>query len=608
MCFRQFLILISLTFIAPAIFAQITPADLKLAEQYYNNEDFEKAEVYYEVIAKEKPDKKNFTTYLDILTKLEKFKEARKLVSKRMKTYPDLLGLHLDMAKLYEMEGEEAKADQECKKAISKVGKNSSQVKNLAQAFVKANMMEQALETYKQGKDVLGAKYPFNYEMATLYGQMGDMDRMINEYLELIGFNEAYMKTVQNALSRSIDFESDDENIAILKTGLLTKIQEQPQKEIYYNFLIWLFTQKKDFNSAYIQTKAIDMRNSGNGSRLIKLADLCTNNESYDLAEKCYQYVIEKGRAGRYYETSKMMALTSSLKALKKNYLASEEESMALDLRYSETLTELGKNAGTGKLLREQAEVRFKYLHDTQGAMDLLDEAIKTPGVKKNFQAYCKLDLADMLLSAGYIWDASLYFSQVEKDFKNDILGAEAKYRNAKISFYVGDFEWAQAQLDVLKASTSKLISNDAIDLSLLITDNLNLDTILDPMQLYARADLLRFQNKHEESLQTLDSIVTQYPGHSLEDEILYTKYEIEKSRGNFEIAAKYLNDIMIEYSDDILVDNAIFELAEMKEVIFNLPDEAQELYKKLILEYPGSLFGVEARKRFRNLRGDDIN
>ncbi len=605
---RSFLLTIVMGMTVIIGVGQTTAADLKLAEQYYNNQEYAKAEIYYEVFYKEQPTKKNYTVYLDILTHLEKYKEAKKIINKRQKKMPDFLELHLDMAKIYTLEDNESKADQECKKAISKVGKNKSQVKNLAQAFVKQNMMEYAMETYINGKKILGDTYPFNYEMATLYGQMGDTKRMISEYLDLIGFNEAYMRTVQNALSRSIDFESDEENIDVLKEGLLSRIQKQPGKEIYYNFLIWLFTQKKDFNAAFIQTKAIDKRTGGDGSRLIALADLCTNNEDYGLAEKCYQYVSEKGRSGKYYEISKMMALSSSLKALESGYETNEEQVRLLDEQYTQTIAELGMTAESMRLLQEQAKLKFKYLHDSEGAVKLLHDAINQPGIKKKFQAYCKLDLADVLLASGYIWDASLYYSQVEKDFKNDLLGAEAKYRNAKISFYVGDFEWAQAQLDVLKASTSKLISNDAIDLSLLITDNLNLDTILDPMKMYARADLLLFQNQYDAALVTLDSIVNGYPGHALEDEILYSRYQIEIKRGNMEVAAGHLQEIIDYYFDDILADNAIYELAELEEKYFKNPEKAQALYKKLIMEYPGSLFGVEARKRFRELRGDDIN
>jgi len=58
----------------------------------------------------------------------------------------------------------------------------------------------------------------------------------------------------------------------------------------------------------------------------------------------------------------------------------------------------------------------------------------------------------------------------------------------------------------------------------------------------------------------------------------------------------------------DILADNATFQLADLYENILGDTTKAQELYEKVLLEYPGSLFVVEARKRFRRLRGDDIN
>ena len=223
-------------------------------------------------------------------------------------------------------------------------------------------------------------------------------------------------------------------------------------------------------------------------------------------------------------------------------------------------------------------------------------------------RTWCKLDMGDILLSEGYIWDASIYYSQVDKDFKDDLLGHEARFRNAKISYYTGDFEWAQAQLDVLKASTSKLISNDAMDLSLLITDNLNLDTITDPMLKYATADLLTVQNKFDKALATLDSINTLYPAHSLEDEILYQRHKIAYKRGNFEASATYLRDIIDLFFYDILADNALIELARMNENIFKDEVEAQELYQQLMTDFPGSIYTDEARKRFRYLRGDIYN
>ena len=78
------------------------------------------------------------------------------------------------------------------------------------------------------------------------------------------------------------------------------------------------------------------------------------------------------------------------------------------------------------------------------------------PDITKNDLAECKLVYADVMLLSGNIWSSLLYYSQVEKENKESPIGHETKLRKAKISYYKGDFEWAQSQLDVLKSSTSK--------------------------------------------------------------------------------------------------------------------------------------------------------
>jgi len=45
--------------------------------------------------------------------------------------------------------------------------------------------------------------------------------------------------------------------------------------------------------------------------------------------------------------------------------------------------------------------------------------------------------------------------------------------------------------------------------------------------------------------------------------------------------------------------------LARLNENQLNDQDKAMELYQRLLIDYPASLFAVESRKRFRILRGD---
>ncbi len=599
---KQLLFLI-IFFMALGLSAQTNE---ELATYYYQNQEYEKALLYLEDIYKSTPTDTYFQFYLISLKELARFEEAQDLVEKHMKRNKGKLELMVELGNLMTLNGEGDKAKKFYEAAIDEAGASRSQVINLANAFVQANLLEEALRTYEMGRKKAPDNYPYSYEVASLYGSMGDHARMIDEYMALIGYNQGYLRTVQNNLSRSFDFTSDDPKVDLLKASLLKNVQAHPEQGVYYEMLIWLFTQRKEFNAAFIQAKAIDKRQQEDGRRLIALASLCTNNEAYDVAAKAYAYIVEeKGPGTRYYETSKALELVSAKRALTSSMLPEREKVVDLEQRFSQTIAELGRDPEASRLLREQAELNLRYLQDGEKALLLLDSALKSPGISAEFEAQCKLDMGDALVAQGYIWDAYLYYSQVEKDFKQDILGAEAKFRTARIYYYAGDFEWAQGQLDVLKASTSKLISNDAMDLSLLITDNYSLDTLPRPMELYAKADLLTFQNRLDEASLTLDSLSEEFPVHPLEDEIIYQRAEIAKKKGDFIVATELLERIVDLYFDDILADNALKDLAELQERVFKDEAKAMEYYQKLFMDYPGSLYSAEARKRFRFLRGD---
>jgi len=308
-----------------------------------------------------------------------------------------------------------------------------------------------------------------------------------------------------------------------------------------------------------------------------------------------------------YYINSKMELLeVMNQKITSADYTV--EDLLSLEQNYLSCINELGKSSKTIPLLRGLAHLQAFYIHNEEDAIALLEETINMLRIQPKEMATCKLALADILLLTGEVWDASLYYSQVEKAFKHDPLGHEAKFRNAKLYYYEGQFDWAQAQLDVLKASTSKLIANDAMDLALLISDNIVLDTSLAAMLLYSKADLLTFQNKDSMALSILDSILNQFPGHSLTDEVYYQKAMLMMKHKKYDETKRLLENIIQDYPFDILGDNALFDLAGLHEIQLNDQETAMQMYQSLLTTYPGSLFVVEARKKFRRLRGDDVN
>ena len=355
---------------------------------------------------------------------------------------------------------------------------------------------------------------------------------------------------------------------------------------------------------AFRQAKSLDKRTDADGEEVFDLAEIFLDKEYYDLAIKAYEYVIQKGKNNFLFIDANINKLYTKTKILN----SKNQEVNSLDDEYKSLIRELGESRNTVLLLSNYAHFKAFYLHDLLAAETILLSAMDVAGIDKYDLAECKLEYADVQLLLGNIWESLLYYSQVEKDFKENPIGHQAKLRRAKISYYQGDFNWAQAQLGTLKASTSKLIANDAMDLSLLIIDNLNLDTSTIAMQTFATADLLFYQQKYEKAITKYDSVITIFPGHTLSDEIYMRKAEIYMKLNNTDMVLEMYNKIATDWNYDILADDALYKMAKLYDNTLSNPEKAMELYEKILLEHNSSIFVAEARKRFRILRGDNLN
>ncbi|MFM9984862.1 MAG: tetratricopeptide repeat protein [Flavobacteriales bacterium] len=586
----------------------IAQDDMDLAEYYYGQGMFEQAKLYYEKIYKTNKTNKVYTNYLNTLIALRDFETAEGMVKKKIKeNAKDGVG-YLQLGSLYKQFDRPEEANTQFEEAIRKVDPTRSNIVRLSNEFEQINELNFAMKALEKGRKESKDGYSFAMELAKMQGNLGDYGGMIESFLDLLIEEPAYMQTVQNTMNRTLNLMENEENQELLKTRLLKRTQKEPDQTLYNELLVWLFMQRKDFASAFVQASALDKRLAENGYRILNLASTATNNKDYSTALKSYQYLIDKGPSSEFYVQAKIEKLQVMKEELASRPGIDRAAYAQLETEYITSLEQVGRSAETAIMMKELAHVQAFYLNKSDEAVQLLQATVDVPGLYPKTQAVCKLELGDILVFRGDIWEASLLFSQVELDFKEDVLGSEAKFRNSRISYYTGDFEWAQGQLDVLKASTTKLISNDAIDLSLLITDNFNMDTTKVPMEQYARADLLAYQNRFDEANTTLDSILTNFPGHTLTDEIKMLQASMYMKQGKYEEGKALYQNVLEFHFTDITADDALFKLAEMNQYIFLDNAKAMELYEKLIIEFTDSLYVIEARKRFRELRGDAIN
>lgn len=584
------------------IFAQPSDNDSRLAAYYYDKGEFEKAEVYYDKLFKQYKSKTYFERYFMCLFYQKKYDECESLAEKQIKKDPYDIESKFYLAMIYEETDRQGKADDLYKELITNLEPVQSRIDYLGNSFKQRGKYEFALQTFLKGRDLLKKGYSFQLELAELYSLLNQPDKMIQEYLNLLDYSPSYLKTVQTYLVRVIDFETDFEEMEMLKTELLLRIQKNPDLDYYGEMLIWFYLQKKEFNGAVIQAKAIDKRNGTKGKRVFEVAQVCQLNKAYDAAVKAYQYIVDLGINSPYYNLAIESSLRIEFMQLTERSNYSKPELLALANKYETALISLGKSNLTVGMMAQLANIYAFYLNDTNQAEKLIKEAMAMP-ISPLQRAELKVLLGDVYIVSNRIWDASLLYMQVEKDFSEDIIGHEAKFKNARVFYYDGEFDYAKAQLDVLKASTSKLIANDAMQLSLLLQDNLGIDTTKAPVQLYANADLLVQQNRFPEALALLDSIALKYPFHNLADEVLFKKGEIYEQLHDWNKALEFYLEIYDTYAHDILADDATIKIARIYDFRLNDKVKAAEFYRKILFEFSASLHTAEARQRFTEIQ-----
>ena len=576
-----------------------------LARQYYSTGAYDKAAALYEELWKE--DQSNYYYYNSLfnsLVRLNDYEKLEEIAKKQQKKFKDDIRYKVDLGYVYSLNNQSKKADDVFQNAIDDLTASESDIRNLASKFISYRKEDYAIKAYEKGNQLLKNDIKFAYELGNTYLRNNNAAKAVENWLLLVNDSEKQLSRVQNILSANISKEGLADE---LETQLYQAVQKNSSKDVYPELLVWLFTQQNDYESALVQAKALDRRKNEDGRRIISLAYNAVREGMYDAAIEAYEYVIDKGDGSAYYKKAKSELLnTRKLKVTTTPNFTDDDISL-LKSAYTDYLDKFGRTAANASTLRELAHLEANYLHNLATAISTLEELIKTPGLKQTLKNEIKLDLGDYYILDGDVWESTLLYAQVDKDEKDSPLGEDARFRNARLSYFKGEFEWAQAQLTVLKGATTELIANDALDLSVFIMDNLGLDTTVIPMEMYARAELLGSQNKPAEALISLDSILTEYPGHVLSDDVLFKKAKIEFQQRNYEKALSYLEQILKDHGEDILADNAAFMAGDISQFYMNDEDKAQEYYKLIITDYSESVLVVEARKRYRTIRGDGV-
>ncbi len=572
-----------------------------LAKQYFNDGEYGKAVVFYEKLVQDNPRRTDYGEGLiACYQQLERYADAEQYLLRELDQKTAYPTFFVELGYNYMLQNKPEKAEVQYLKALSKIDENSNYGYGVGLRFQKYALLDYALKAYSRAM-ALNPKLDYKYQMARIYGEQGDIERMYASYLDLILEGRTSKSNVLRNIDEFITEDPLNENNIKFKKILLGNAQSNP--DILWNELLsWLFVQQKQYDSAFRQEKAIYKRLDGATiQRLEGLGDLALKDKDLEVAQAIFEYIVDNTDYG-------VTKLNAQLNLLDLQLLNAEENQLIAIQKEFETLMAIyGYNTQTLQLQVAYANFLTFRKDSPEPAIDILKKSLDLP-LNQRGTAFIKLALGDILVFDKKFNEALIYYSQVQKSLKNDVLGQDARFKVAQTSFYKGDFDWALTQLKVLRGSTSQLMANDAMQLSLLISDNSLEDSTQTALKKYAQADLLGYQKKTKDAIAVLDDILQQHKGEKIEDEALLKQAQLLESIKDYETAEFNYLKILTFYGDGILADDAHFALAELYRNVLDQPAKAKEQYEKIIYNFQDSYYFPQARKNFRSLRGDSIN
>jgi tetratricopeptide (TPR) repeat protein len=561
-----------------------------LAKNYFDQGEYEKAIIIYEKLVSQNPGRLDFLKSLvEANQQLKQFDIAENLLINRLTSGKIIPEFYVELGYNYSLQENDSLANQNYQLAVDFVERSPNYIFNVGKALEEYNLLDYAVMAYEKVM-IVNPRLDFNMQLARIYGEQGNHEKMFVKYVNLIEKNPSNKNIAQRNFSYYINEDPNNEGNAILRKILLKKIQKDPN--ILFNELLsWLFIQQKEI----YKRVGDDLRDIGS------LAVITINEEDYKNAREIVNFIIENSNTPEAKLQGHQYLMTIALKT------TPEKDYNKIQSQFETLFETFGRNAKTYFL-------QIDYNHFLAFQMNKKDEAIANLKTLSNVkltsyqEARVKMELADILVFDEKFNQALIYYSQVQKKVQSNILAQQARFKVAQTSYFKGDFEWAQVQLDVLRKSASQLIANDAMQLSLMIRDNSMEDSTQTALNKYAKADLMAFQLKNKEAIVAFEEISLNHKGEKIEDEVLLKLGELyEKTEQYAKAEASYLKLIEF-YNDDILADDAHFRLAKLYQNKLQQPDKAKELYEQIIFNFADSIFFVEARKKYRLLRGDELN
>jgi tetratricopeptide (TPR) repeat protein len=579
-----------------------------LAQSYLQGGQYDKAEQIFEELYKtQTANYQIFEGLNDSYVQLKKYDLSIILIESRLKTNPQDINLYGLLGSTYYLMGDDKKAFEVWDSSLDKVPNNETAYRILANYAIERRAFDKAIEYLKRGKAEAKTNNYFSYDLANLYSLTMQYKNAAEEYCSILDNSPAQLNSIQ---SRILSF--------INKPGALEQtieaVKSYQSNKIEFKFLLaTLYKEAKEYNKAFNLYEQIESVQDQQGYLLLNFANYLTEEKQFSKATQVYDEILSRFPNSPFISNVKLgyaKTLEATLnddstlnandwKPYSRPFTLSNDKIEKVINAYSEIIKAYPNSEVANESLLRIADILLNKRDAPDEAQKYFKQLTAATTSKLIFDAY--LGLGDIALQKGNLDQAVLEYSKVLDNKKTPLDKKNlAKLQLAKISFYKKDFEKSKALLSEIISDMQDNSTNDALELSLLLSTSKN-DSI--NLAEFSKAELLSEQMKFDSASIIYKKIAGNPRAFVLAQFAQIRDAEMDIATDSLETAITKLTHIADEGAKNIYADKALYLEGKTYEFGLKNKEKAIEAYENLLALFPNSIYLDEVRKTIISLK-----
>jgi tetratricopeptide (TPR) repeat protein len=435
----------------------------------------------------------------------------------------------------------------------------------VASVYISADMLEEAVKTYEEGRRYLENDSLFAREMALLYSET-DLDRALKEALRLHFTVPDERVWVKRMLKQQVKKGNRNAVLGAIEDEMNSRTEAKELHTLLGDVLVEL----DDYEKALEQ-----YRLSEESKALLRLAKECEEEGKLTLALQAYEDYLRKNPNS----IEAYVGMGDCYSAMNDHERAEEFYEKILGRAEGDEAVKVQYKLGSIKALRgDFPGARTHYAQIERDFPSAASEAV--------------FNTIDSYLQEGQL-------ERAEEKCQDALRYDESRtcYLLGEIHYYRGDFtEAVEFYKKVIDRNPNSLWVNDSMERLLLLS------TPDEQLKKYAQAEALLLERKHDESIELSKTLLRDAPSSEISPHALFLIARAYEDMGRPAVAIEGYRDMIDNYPESHLCAHAQYRIGFL--YLYELKDieTGKEELETVLFQYPENVIAEKVRNELRSL------